>query len=224
MSEFSKLAARIESLSEILLKLDIIYSDKDDLIEKSISCEFVGNSQNQIGAASQSMSTTTSATPDFKSQWAWRSTSSSVRSDKDPYSTALGQQLLEDYDSVQKLRDEITSKIIPSCEHFIVKGNTKDALTDLPRFGVAMRAKITVASEKSQICHDLVIKLIEILGPLLEEENERKRQKKIYAEQEEKDTTERQKQLDLAAIAQDTVSNMHLFNDINIFYFIFFLE
>ena len=222
MSEFSKLAARIESLSEILFKLDILYGESDYLRESTTSYGFVGNCQNQVGAASQSMSTTTSATPDFKSQWAWRSTSSSVRPDKDPYSTIFGQQLVEDYDSVQKLRDEITSKIIPSCEHFIVKGNTKDALTDLPRFGIAMRAKITAASEKSQICYDLVLKLMEKIGPLLEEENERKRQKKIFAEQEEKDAMERQKQLNLAVVAQDTVSDTHFFSHIKIISFLFY--
>lgn len=209
MSEFSKLAARIESLSEILFKIDITYGNEEGARSYSASDCLSGSSQSKISAASQSMSTTTSATPDFKSQWAWRSTSSTVHLDKDPYSNAFGCQLIEDYESVQKLRDEITAKIIPSCEHFIVKGNTKDPSTDLPRFGTAMRAKISAAFEKSQTCHNLVIKLIDKFGPLLDDENERKKQRKIIGEQEERDAVERAKHLLLAAIAQDTVSHPH---------------
>ena len=86
-----------------------------------------------------------------------------------------------------------------------------------------MRAKITAASEKSQICYDLVMKLIEKIGPLMEKENERKRQKKIFAEQEEKDAMERQKQLNLAVIAQGTVSNPYFFSDIKNYFFSFLL-
>ena len=221
MSEFSKLAARIDGISDAILKIDSDYGiqhahstdsgiGERNHMDISDVVSSLGSVSNQSSAASQSMSTTTSATPDFRSQWAWRSTSSAVATDKDQYLSVEGKQLIIDYDVILKLRDEISSKILPSCEQFVLKA-AKDALSDTPRYGTAMRLKITAASEKSQSLSELASQIIERLGPLLELENENKRQRKLYAENEAKEAILRDELLAAAAAAASQLSPAELF-------------
>lgn len=233
MSEFSKLAARLEIVSEAVLKIDSNYTvkqadsthqtqriEQNDQNEQTIKAAQVeGDEKNQMdisdivslsqstqsSAASHSMSTTTSATPDFRSQWAWRSTSSAVATDKEQYLSVEGKQLIADYDIVQKLRDELTVKLIPACEQFVAKA-AKDALTDTPRFGIAMRGKMTSASERSLSTLKLTVSIIERLEPLLEFENENRKQRRLVAEKEVEDAVERERELAIAAAAKDAVS------------------
>lgn len=222
MSEFSKLVARIDYIGESLRIIDLTHlcsPDASDAIVGRESMEvdstivstgkelFVSKPlYGQAGAAMQSMSTTTSATPDFRSQWAWRSTSSTVRAEADEFESAVGHRLSEDCEATRMLIDELSTKTLPSCGQFTMKANTKDPLTDLPRFGTAMRAKIIAASEKAQFCFDFATKIIEKLETLTEEENNHKRDRRLQAERQTSEALKEREEQALAVFELNKVS------------------
>lgn len=224
MSEFSKLSARLDSVSEAVLRIDSNYavtefdtsqqagrndravrSSSDEKSVMDISDIISLSHSSQPSAASQSMSTTSSATPDFRTQWAWRSTSAIVATDKEQYLSVYGKQLIADYDSIQKLRDEMIVKVIPACEQFVLKA-AKDALTDTPRYGAVMRAKMTSALERSQSLLEVTGRVIERLGPLLEVESEMRRERMLQAEREVEEKAEKERQMVIEEAAKTAVS------------------
>lgn len=209
MSEFSKLAARVDSVFEEITTIDSGYADAITNQEgygqnrKSAVASALGSIDKLSVpvAVSQSSSTTTAATPGIRNQYAWRSTSA-ANPDRDQYLSEEGQQLFADCDTVQKLHEEISTKLAPSCDHFVLKANTKDSVTDLPRYGVAMRAKITASAEKSTHSLKLSTDLLQKLAGLVEFENLMRKNRKEAAE---KEAFEHQQQILLAASLQEMV-------------------
>jgi hypothetical protein len=210
MSEFSKLATRVDSVFDEITAIDSGYADailnREGYGEKrKAAVESMLGSIDKLSvpvAASQTISTTTAATPGIRNQYAWRSTSS-ANPDRDQYLSEEGQQLFADYDAVQKLHEEVSTKLAPSCDNFVLKANTKDSVTDLPRYGVAMRAKIMASADKSTQSLKLSTDLMQKLAGLVEFENMMRKNRKETAE---KEALEHQQQILLAASLQEMVS------------------
>lgn len=210
MSEFSKLATRVDSVFDEITTIDSGYADailnQEGYGESRRSAvESLLSNIDKLSApvaASQTSSTTTAATPGIRNQYAWRSTSA-ANPDRDQYLSIEGQQLFADYDVVQKLHEEISTKLVPSCDSFLLKANTKDSVTDLPRYGVAMRAKITASADKSTQSLKLSTDLLQKLAGLVEFENVMRKTRKEVAE---KEALEHQQQILLAASLQEMVS------------------
>ena len=210
MSEFSKLATRVDAVFDNIITIDSAYVDHSNNLEghgenRTITLGSIVGSILKLSApvaASQTISTTTAATPGIRNQYAWRSTSA-ANPDRDQFLSLEGEQLFADYDAIQKLHEEVSVKLVPSCDNFVVKANTKDSVTDLPRYGVAMRARIMASAEKSHKSFELSAELIKKLMDLVQIENEMMKNRKEAAE---KEALEHQQQILLAASLQDMVS------------------
>lgn len=219
MSEFSKLASRVDSITKALLAIDSAYPTVDGNLsdagnksaysqtDSSISDTDVKIALSDVSSntAHHTMSTTAAATPGIRDQYAWRSSSSAAPSERDQYLSIAGQQLFADYDITQKLRDELMTKLVPSCDQFILKANTKDSVTDLPRYGVAMKAKIMASSEQCSYSLKLALQMIERMALVVQDENEMKKRRISVAERE---ALEQQQQALLAATILETVSSV----------------
>ena len=192
MSEFSKLSTRLDC---VLVELSAIDSAYGGNVVASI--ELCGEASFFAAAnprdlstleapsssqSSQSTNTLTSGTPGIRDQFAWRSNNLAFNTDIDIYASVAGVEALAHYDSVVRIQAEIRTKLAPACEQFILKSKTKDYVTDLPRYGTAMTAKIVATSEKSNFCLNLCTILVEKLGQIVKNENALKMQRKAEAE------------------------------------------
>lgn len=190
MSEFSKLASRIDAIHEALTSIATAHCmNVADFCENSVGISATVDSETYAriplsgtAGASQSISTTTGATPDIRNQYAWRSSSSAAGNDKDEYTSIEGKELLAHYDMTVMISNELVSKILPSTNLFVSKANTKDSVTDLPRYGAAMKLKIMTASEKAIHCSELATNMTEKLSQLVKDENDKKEGRRMAAE------------------------------------------
>lgn len=192
MSEFSKLTARLDCVLVELSSIDSTYADYvGPSVETGHVAPLLANSTNREPSSSEAASsshasqltnTLTSGTPGIRNQYAWRSNNSGANTDKDEYASAAGVEALTNYESVVRIQEEIRTKLSPSCEQFFLKSKTKDSVTDLPRYGTAMIAKIVSASEKSFSCLNLCTILVDKLGHIVQNENALKQKRKSEAE------------------------------------------
>ena len=192
MSEFSKLTARLDCVLVELSSIDSTYADYvghstetghvAPLLVISTARESSNSEAASSSHASQLTNTLTSGTPGIRNQYAWRSNNSGANTDKDEFASAAGVEALSNYDSVVRIQEEIRTKLSPSCEQFLLKSKTKDSITDLPRYGTAMIAKIVAACEKSSSCLDLCTILVDKLGHIVQNENALKQKRKSEAE------------------------------------------
>lgn len=187
MSEFSKLSTRLDC---VLVELSAIDSAYGGNVGASLES---GGEASSVAAASsleapssshssQSTNTLTSGTPGIRDQFAWRSNNSAINTDVDIYASVAGVEALAHHDTVVRIQEEIRTKLAPACEQFILKSKTKDSVTDLPRYGTAMTAKIVATSKKSNFCLNLCTVLVDKLGQIVKNENALKLQRKSEAE------------------------------------------
>lgn len=187
MSEFSKLSTRLDCVLVELSAIDSAYGGN-----VGASLELASEASSTVAASSleapssshssQLTNTLTSGTPGIRDQFAWRSNNSAISTDVDIFASVAGIEALAHYDSVVRIQEEIRTKLAPACEQFILKSKTKDSVTDLPRYGTAMTAKIVATSEKSNYCLNLCTVLVEKLGQIVQNENALKLQRKSEAE------------------------------------------
>ena len=87
----------------------------------------------------------------YSEQQKWRSRSSIIP-EKDKFISKTGEQLNTDYNKILILLQEIDTKLLSACQQFCIKAETKDSITDLPRFGVTMKNKIINSKNKILQC------------------------------------------------------------------------
>ena len=188
MSEFSKFSTRLDCFLVELTAIESAYDGSVGasielggealLVPRDLSILEVPSSSH----SSQLTNTLTSGTPGIRDQFTWRSNNSAINTDIDIYASVAGIEALSNYDSVVRIQEEIRTKLAPASEQFLMKSKTKDSITDLPRYGTAMTAKIVAASEKSNYCLNLCTVLVNKLGQIVQNENALKLLRKSEAE------------------------------------------